>query len=420
MNHASDIWRQMQGAPLRIFLICLAGWTLTNLDQSLFAYTIPGIRADFGVDLNTIAGVLSVSFAFSAFAAVAIGVLADRYGRKIMFIVSLGASALLVGLQGFAPDVWTLAVLRTLSFGMSNGMAALVMTYTSEAAPARYRGLITGFLGVGYPIGWFVASLAAAPVMQEFGWRTTFFIAFAVLPPALLLFRFLPESGRFEKARSVATTGAPWTAQLKELMGPTLRNRTVLSVLSFFAFGGAYAGTAFLFPTFYIETRGYSEADATYIVGMSYFIGLGGYFASSIVGEFYMTRRNTVVLWYWLGALGLLGVIWLPEGKAEDILWFGIMATFFYGSQAVVGVFMTELFPTHVRATGVAVGTFGLYAGFGVFPLVVSAVVGVAGWQWAFTLVPVPLLLIAGAVLFGVENIKSGVELEQIPGERKA
>jgi MFS family permease len=413
LSHARAIWAQGRGVPLKIFLVCLAGWTLTNLDQSLFGYAIPGIRAEFGVDLNTIGWILSVSFAFSALAAVVIGVLADRYGRKIMFIVSLGASALLVGLQGFATGVLMLGLLRTLSFGMSNGMASLVTTYTSESAPARYRGLITGFLGIGYPLGWFVASLGAAPLMAEYGWRTAFYIAFAVLPLALLLFPYLPESGRFKAAATTAPTES-WTSQLTHLFSGHLRRRTLMCALSFFAFGGAYAGTAFYFPTFYTEVRGYTEADATAIVGMSYFIGLGGYLGSAIAGEFYMTRRDTVITWYWLGALGLLGVVWIPETRAQDILWFGIMATFFYGSQAAVGVLITELFPTRVRATGAALaGTGALYAGFSVFPVIVAAAVDAVGWQWAFSLVAVPLLLIAGASLFGIENVKSGIEIEQ-------
>ncbi|MBM3513801.1 MAG: MFS transporter [Alphaproteobacteria bacterium] len=411
-GHIAAIRSQMHGPALTIFFVCLIAWTLTNLDQSLFGYLIPGIRAEFGVDLNTVGWILSVSFGFSVLSAIAIGVLADRYGRKIMFIVSLGASAFLVGLQGFATDVFSLGVLRALSFGMSNGMAALVITYTSEAAPPRYRGLITGFLGVGYPLGWFVASLGAAPLMTAYGWRVTFFLAFAVVPLALILFRFLPESGRFIAARDEAPRDH-WTTQIKLLFAPGLRRRTVLCIFSMFAFGGAYAGTAFFFPTFYIEVRGYSEVEATSIVGMSYFIGLGGYFGSAIVGEFYTTRRNTVTLWYWLGALGLLGVVWLPETRGEDILWFGIMATFFYGSQAVLGVFISELFPTRVRATGSALaGTGGLYAGFAVFPVVVTYAVESIGWQWAFTVIAAPLLLVAGALLLGIENIKSGIDLE--------
>jgi MFS family permease len=339
--------------------------------------------------------------------------LADRYGRKIMLIVSLGTSAVLVGLQGFAPDVWTLAALRLLSFGMSNGVATIVITYTAEAAPARYRGLMTGFLAIGYPVGWFLAALAAAPVMAAYGWRAMFLLAFLVVPFVFVLVRWLPESRRFETARAAGPPPRPWRDQLKLLFSPALRRRTLFCLASTFTFGGAYSSTAFYFPTFYTEVRGYSPADATTIVGLSYGIGLIGYIGSAIVSEYVLTRRNTLIVWYWIGSLGMLALIWLPRSYGEDVFWFGAMATFFYGSQAVLGTWLSELFPTEVRATGGAfAGTGGLYLGFSVFPVVTSYLVGAVGWQWAFTVIAVPLGLLAGLALFGTDNQKSGLDLQ--------
>jgi hypothetical protein len=59
-------WSSIKGYPLKIFLASLAGWTLTNLDQSLFGYAIPGIRKEFNSDLSTIGWILSVSFVVTA------------------------------------------------------------------------------------------------------------------------------------------------------------------------------------------------------------------------------------------------------------------------------------------------------------------------------------------------------------------
>ncbi|MCB2106571.1 MAG: MFS transporter [Rhodobacteraceae bacterium] len=413
----SSVWPHIRGAPLTIFLVCLASWTLTNLDQSLFGYAIPGFRTEFDIGLEVIGWILSVSFAVGAVAAVAIGVLADRIGRRIMLIVTLGGSALLVGVQAFAPGIWTLAFLRLLSFGMSNGVNTIVTTYTSEAAPARYRGLMTGFLAIGYPAGWFIASLGAAPLMAAYGWRATFLLAFIVVPLVALLFRWLPESKKFESIKAAAKPATPWFTQLRALFVPGLRRRTILCLLVTFFFGGAYASTAFYFPTFYTEVRDYSEADATLIVGLSYGLGLVGYIAAAVVGEFVMTRRNTLIVWYLVGSGALLGLIWLPNSYAADIFWFGFMATFSYGSNAVLGTWITELFPTEVRATGGAfAGTGGLYLGFSVFPVVTSYVVAAVGWQWAFTLVAVPLGVLAALVMLTTENFKSGIDLDEAAG----
>ncbi len=126
-----DFAAQMRGYPLLIFCVCLLGWTLTNFDQSLFGYAIPGIRQEFGKSLGDIGWILTASFVLASIFAVVMGILADRYGRKIIFVVTLGMSAFLVGLHFWVPDFMTLAVLRTIGFAVSIGLAPIVVKYTS-------------------------------------------------------------------------------------------------------------------------------------------------------------------------------------------------------------------------------------------------------------------------------------------------
>ena len=371
-----DFATQVRGYPLVIFGVCLLGWTLTNLDQSLFSYAVPGIRSEFGKGLDDIAWILSASFALASVFAVVMGVMADKYGRKIIFVGTLGASAFLVGLHYWVPDFMTLAVLRTVGFAVSIGLAPIVVTYTSEAAPARYRGLVTGFLQCGFPIGWFLAAMIAAPIMAVYGWRAIFLPALVVVPIAFILARFLPESRRFEEQRQAKVDSGqvePWQSRIKALFAPNMRRRTLLCFTMFFMMGGAYAGTAFYFPSFFNEVRGYSAETATRLVGISYGIGILGYLGSSLVGEFITTRRNTIVIWVWTGALAMCGLIWIPTSYSGDVLWFSLMAAFFYGANAVMGTFLTEQFPTHMRATGAAIaGTLGINAGHVAFPLLVA------------------------------------------------
>ncbi len=412
-----DFTTQVRGYPLLIFGVCLLGWTLTNLDQSLFGYAVPGIRNEFGRDLDEIGWILTASFILASISAVIMGSLADRYGRKIIFVGTLSASALLVGLHFWVPDFITLAVLRTVGFAVSIGIAPIVVTYTSEAAPARYRGLMTGFLQCGYPIGWFTAAMIAAPLMANFGWRAIFLPALFVVPIALSLWRFLPESRRFEETRQSRIKANPeetWSHRIRALFAPDMRKRTVLCFTLFFMSGGAYAGTAFYFPSFFNEVRGYSPETATLVVGVAYGIGILGYIGSSLVGEFVTTRRNTIVIWNWLGALAMCGLIWIPTTFAGDILWFSLMAAFFYGSNAVMGTFLTEQFPTHMRATGVAIaGTFGINTGHILFPLAVAWAVDPLGWELAFALATVPPLLLCGFAALGMDNMRSGQDIDE-------
>src|SRR5687767_2963726 len=84
---------EFRGPGLVIFLTCLIGWSLSSMDQSLFGYAIPGIRQEFGAGIDDVGWVLSVSFVFSAVAAVVIGMCTDIYGRRRMFMVCLVLSA---------------------------------------------------------------------------------------------------------------------------------------------------------------------------------------------------------------------------------------------------------------------------------------------------------------------------------------
>jgi MFS family permease len=346
--------------------------------------------------------------------------LTDQYGRKALYVATLAVSAFLVAMQGFAPTLATLAILRTVAFAASNGMAPIVFAYTVEAAPARYRGLFCGALSIGYPLGWFGAALIAAPLLAHHGWRMMFLPALIVIPLAFFLGRRLPESKR-EVAASGSAVQSTFAERFRELWSPELRRRTLLCSAASFLNGGAYAGTAFFFPTFYHEFRGYSESDAAYIVGLGHGIAVFGYLSAAVVGEFVLTRRNTIVTWFWIGSTFLLGVIWFSHSFTMDVLFYAVMACFLYGSQAVMATFNTEIFPTRVRATALGVSSsFATYLGFAIFPLIVPQVIELVGWQWAFTICSVPAFYLAGAAILGLPNFKSGMDVDAIEASTRS
>ena len=420
MTDSGSFWSQMKGYPLIVFITCMVGWTLTSMDQSLFGYAIPGIQEEFNAPITDVGWVLALSFTFAAVTAAVIGTLTDRYGRRTMFLFCLAVSALLVGLHTFVIGLVSLTVVRMLAMGFSNGLGPITIAFVAEAAPSRFRGLMVGLIQCGYPIGWFVASLFVVPLIANFGWRYIFLPALLVIPIAFLLVRRLPESKRFTEERNQRQVDSksdtePFLQRLSELFAPDLRKRTVAFFIAFFFFGGAYAGTAFFFPAYFNQFRGYPIETATAMVGMSYGIGVLGYIAVAFIGEFVMTRRNTCVIWAVLGAVATLGLLWLPQSQFEDMLWFGIMAAFFYGNAAALNMLIVEVFPTRVRATAVGfAASFALYLGHAIFPIVVTIAIETIGWQWAFTWAVVPSMLIAAAAIFSLDNIRSGLELEEI------
>lgn len=407
------------GARPGLFVTCLLVWTLTNMDQSLFGYAIPGILAEFRLPLQSAGTILTISFALAALLIIPAGIAADRWGRGRVLVVLLLLSAILVGLQTFVSGVVMLTVLRASGFGLSGGLSPITNALVVENASPRFRGIAMGLLQCGYPLGWFLASLLAAPLLAEFGWRAACLVAFVVVPLCLPIAWLMKRYGQFDRpalgARSQISEPGLMTGseRLAMLFSPAFRRSSLASMATFFAFGGAYAGSAFFFPTFFTLEKGYSPSAATWLVGLSNGIAILGYMAAAFVGEFLLTRRTVFAIWCVGGAFALLGLLWLSASRDQDVIWYAIMAAFFFGSQAVMAVLIAEIFPAEIRATGLAVcASAPLSLGFALFPLAVPLLVEEVGWQWALTVVVFPLLIVAGMTALTLPNRVSGLTLD--------
>ncbi|MFZ9871510.1 MAG: MFS transporter [Steroidobacteraceae bacterium] len=403
---------------ISVLIFSVFAWTMSNLDQSLFGYAIPGILGEFQVGLDVVGLILTVGFITASVMVIFAGLAADTWGRRWTLTALLALSALFVGLHGVVEDLTQLTWLRALAFGLAAGLAPITAAYVAESAPARHRGMLMGVLQCGYPLGWFLAAMLAAPLLETSGWRSIFFIGFAVVPIAFLIGWRLPESERFQQVAATRSSDRAslidW-GLLREMFSTHYRRRSIASIILFFAFGCAYAGTAFFFPTYFMEVRGYSQSEAAQLVGLSNGIAIFGYLAAAYVGEYWMPRRDTFALWTVLGAAALVALMWLPQERWQDLALFGLTGAFFYGSNAVVGALLTDLFPTRMRTTAYAVcGSAPLSAGFALFPALVPLVVQSAGWQWSFTVMIAPLLVIAAAAALALPRIVSGSDIDAV------
>ncbi len=399
---------ETKGYPLRAFVLCLLAYSFSQMDLALFVYATPAIRKEFGLSLQQMSYAISAAFLIGGVCIVYLGTLVDKLGRKRMFQFSLGVSALLIAAHALAPNIYTLTVLRGLSIAVGGLSYVVTGAIIAEEAPARYRGLFAGFLQTGYPIGWAVAAALAKPLLQRGSWRYIFLIALLSLPYVLVIRFFIREPQRF-------TAATKQRAPLGELFKPAMIRQTFTLFFGQFLFVIAYGGSAFLLPTYLVESRGFTLPQATGIVGMANAIGVIGYVASSLVGEFLLPRRNVIILWAWLGTLCFLLLVWTRGSMSWVVATFALMTIFFYGTAAVKFTFVGEHFPTRLRATGLAFcGSFAVTMGTALGPLLVSTFVKSIGWNWAFsTVVAVPLFL-SGLVFLLLKPIQSGLEVEEI------
>ena len=392
----------------KILVISFLAWTLTNMDQAFFGYAIPGILEEFNLPLEAAGIILTISFIIASIMLLFTGIVADRFGRGPILSLYLAVSALLVGFQGLAGGIVMLTIFRALGFGFSTGLSPVTNAYVVENVKPRMRGMAMGVLQCGYPLGWFIASLFAAPLLADYGWRAMCFAAFLVVPLAGLFHWLLRDTPGI----ILAGTDSPIKGKVRVLFSAPYRKSSLASIATYFTFGGAYAGSAFYFPTFFAEVRGYSQSDAASLVGISNFIGIGGYLSAAFVGEYLLTRRSVFIIWALGGTIALIGLLWFSESRTADTIWYGLTAALFYGSLAVLPVLIAEIFPEEVRASALSVcASAPLSLGFAVFPLIVPFVVGSVGWQMGFSIIICPLLALSAMTALALPNLRSGDDL---------
>lgn len=208
-----------------ISLVATLGGFLFGFDSGVINGTVDGLKiafnsAEMGTGFN-VASML-IGCAIGAFFA---GMLADKFGRKKLLLISAILFMLSAWGSGIATDSIEFIFFRIIG-GLAVG-AASVMTpaYISEISPPRMRGRLATIQQVAIIAGLFVAFIsnylladAAGTSTQKFwmefeAWRWMFWIELIPATLFLILLFFIPESPRFlvfskkyEQADIVLTT----------------------------------------------------------------------------------------------------------------------------------------------------------------------------------------------------------------------
>ena len=312
---------------------------------------------------------------------------------------------LLVAVLTFVPNTLTLLIARSIGFSLAGAQSPITITTVIEESPARLRGLFSGVLQIGFPIGFFLASLLVPWVYSTWGWRYIFLLAFLFLPYIWVIHRYLREPAAWVAARDRRQAGEAQPST-KELFRPDLRRKTILLFLGQFMYVFAY-GTTILLTAYFRESLGWDAKLAIETVGLSFLIGAFGYVTAAVVGEFLMTRRNAIVLWCWLGGVAFAAMVWLADTYSLILITFGTMTFFFYGAYAVIATFIAENYPPDLRATAASFsGSLAIELGLGGGPLVVSYVIAASNWQWGFTWCAVIPVVLAGLIFLRLKPVK--------------
>ena len=402
---------------LRVLTGSGIGWALDAMDVGLISFVIAALAAQWNLAPGETAWIASIGFVGMAIGASLGGLLADRFGRRQVFALTLlvygiatGASALVGGL----------AALLVLRFFVGLGLGAelpVASTYVSEFAPARIRGRLIVILEAFWAVGWTLAALIGYLVIPASadGWRWAFALGAIPAVYALIVRWGLPESarwlerrGRFAQAEAVVrrfedaagveparAPGRPTTPPAKAtslgqrvgaLWSREFRVRTACLWLVWFCVNFSYYG-AFIWIPSILVSQGYDLVRSFGFTLLITLAQLPGYAVAAWLIEVWGRRATLSVF---LVGSAASAVFFGTAGSPATIIAAGMALSFFnLGAWGALYAVTPEMYPTSLRATG-----SGWAAGVGRIASIVAPLT-----------VP-PLLLAGGApvlfVVFGV------------------
>jgi len=236
----------------------ILGWVLDAFDFFVVVFLIDTLAAHFQVDKRAIVWTISISLAMRPLGALLFGALADRFGRRRPLVACVLYFSAATMLSAFAPNYLAFVILRALyGIGMG-GYWGVGASLAMESAPRRYRGVLSGLMQGGYPLGYLLAAIAMETMLPRLGWQATFCVSFVVAIFTSLIALRAPESVAWREHRETSLGSIFRTLwQHKKIFAYLLLVMTVMSCLSH--------GTQDLYPDFLRSAHGLARATVSNI-----------------------------------------------------------------------------------------------------------------------------------------------------------
>jgi SHS family lactate transporter-like MFS transporter len=347
-------WREPTGDQWYAWVAAWLGWTLDAFDFTAFLLIIAPIAAHFHVPVAKVAFVLTITLWMRLLGATANGWLADRIGRKIPLMISIAWYSVCNFIAGLAPSFFVLFLFRAL-LGIGMGAewpagAALAM----ETWPARSRGFMGAVMQGSWGIGFLLSSAIYGLFYRYIGWRGLLMIG--ILPALLLIYIriYVKEPDIFvENLRQQKTQHREMRTPLFTIFKPAMLGNTLTTCLMMASAFVIYYANYALFATHLQLDLHLSPAFVALPIALANTL----FFLSSIfwgwVGE-RLGRRWAILIPAALGVPTAFLYL-MTHDYTLVVIGFALQGMFACGGMHVqYPAYLSERFPTEVRATAVA------------------------------------------------------------------
>lgn len=379
----------------RLLATAGVGWLFDALDVGILSFVVAALAVDWNLTPTQMGWIGSVNSIGMAVGAVLCGILADKYGRKNVFMWTLLIFSLASGLSAFTTTLTAFLILRFIIGAGLGGELPVASTLVSESVEPHERGRIVVLLESFWAAGWILAAVISYFIIPEYGWRVALVLTAIPALYAVYLRVKLPDSKKYEAISKEARTSVMqnikmvWTKKYA-------RATTMLWVLWFMVVFSYYG--MFLWLPSVMVMKGFSLIQSFEYVLIMTLAQLPGYFTAAWLIE-KMGRKWVLAVYLTGTALSALAFGFATD--ATMLVMFGMLLSFFnLGAWGAMYAYTPENYPTMIRGTGV-----GLAAGVGrvggvIGPLVVGSLTAAGyGLGPIFTIFAIAIALAVIAVL---------------------
>jgi len=370
-------------------VVAALGGLLFGFDTAVISGATGALRTQYSLSDFSLGVTVSAALVGTILGAMFGGIPGDRYGRRASLRIT--AVLYLVSALGCAFAFnWYSFVLARFIGGLGIGASSVLgPMYIAEIAPAKLRGRLVGFFQFNIVFGILLAYFSNYVIGTmgfgdaEWRWKLGIAAAPAALFLAMLLAipespRWLAKRGRVKEAEDVlrATGDANYREDLREIVASVDQHQAAANepffshkyrLPIFLAVSiGMFNQLSGINAILYYLNDIFAKAGFTKVSGDLQAVAVGAtnllftILAMSLIDRI---GRKTLLLIGSVGtAIALAGVaaIFFAGAHQELLVWclVGFIACFAFSQGAVIWVYLSEVFPTRVRAKGQSLGSF--------------------------------------------------------------
>jgi DHA2 family multidrug resistance protein len=196
LGPASTLQRTM------VTVCAMAATIMQALDTTIANVALPYMQGSLSASLDQINWVLTSYIVASAIMTAPIGWLADRFGRKKLFIVCTAGFTLASMLCGIAENIAEMVAFRLLQGLFGAALVPLSQAVMLDSYPAEERGSAMAIWGIGVMLGPIMGPTLGAWLTESYNWHWVFFINLPVgIITVIGLLLFMDETAQRHELR---------------------------------------------------------------------------------------------------------------------------------------------------------------------------------------------------------------------------